>query len=155
MTYKFDKQLSQGECGEQILDEYFNGRFEIQIVDRGGQRCGIDRVFKCRETGKTETVEYKTDSKARYTHNAFIETVSVDTSKTPGWAYTTKADKVFYYIPGDELVYVLDPLVLRRLLPRWQKQYPIRAAKNETYKTFGVCVPLAELEACAIEVVSM
>lgn len=155
MTYDFNQQLSRGQEGENLLDRYFAAKFEIQLVDRAGQRQGIDRVFKCRETGKVETIEYKTDSKAQYTHNAFIETVSVDSNKTPGWAFTTKADRVFYYVPGDELIYILDPLHLRELLPRWQKQYPIRAAKNETYKTFGVCVPLAELEACAIEVVSM
>lgn len=154
-TYDFNKQLSKGEDGEQRLDEYFSVKFDIQQVSRDGQRRGIDRVFQCRETGKTETIEYKTDLKARYTHNAFIETVSVDTNKTRGWAFTTKADKVFYYVPGDELVYVLEPATVRELLDNWQKRYPVRAAQNKNYKTFGVCVPLSELEICAIEVISL
>jgi len=154
VSYDFNKQLSDGEAGERYLDDYFNTRFEISKVNREGQRRGIDRVFKCRETGKTETIEYKTDKKAQYTHNAFIETVSVDTDRRKGWAYTCTADLIFYYVPGDGLVYVLEPTVIRRLLPLWAERYPTRKVRNNTYYTHGICVPLRELEACAREVIS-
>lgn len=154
MNYDFNKQLADGEAGEAYLDSYFSTRFDIEVVGRDGQRRGIDRVFRCRETGKCETVEYKTDKKAQYTHNAFIETISVDTEGRRGWAYTCTADLIFYYIPGDGIVYVLEPVTVRRLLADWVARYPTRKVKNSTYHTHGVCVPLCELEACAREVIS-
>lgn len=155
MTFDFAQQLAKGEAAERLLDEYFADRFEILPVTREGQRKGIDRVFIDRQTHTHESVEYKTDWRAQNTGNAFIETVSVDSQEKRGWAYTTQADLVFYYVPGEELVYVLQPVVIRERLPKWQQRYRAAKARNEGYYTHGVLVPLDELERCAREVISL
>lgn len=153
--FSFTTQLAKGEEAERFLDSCFTDRFEIRPVSRTGQRRGIDRIFKNEDTGKEERVEYKTDWRAHETHNAFIETVSVDTEQIRGWAWTTQADVIFYYVPVEELVYVLQPSVIRELLPRWEACYRTGKARNQTYFTHGILVPLDELEQCAREVISL
>lgn len=153
MTYTFDIQKARGEAGEQFLDRWFAAWYEIRPATRAEQRRGIDCIFTRRQTGKHLAVEYKTDYKAARTGNAFIETVSVDTLGKAGWAYSSQADYI-YYIPGDGLIYVITLEVLRRELPRWVREYPLRAAQNEGYATHGMLVPLYEFEQHAEAVIS-
>ena len=155
MTYTFDAQKARGDAGEQFLDRWFAAKYEIRLATRQEQRRGIDRIFTRRQTGKRFTVEYKTDYKAAQTGNAFVETVSVDTAGKAGWAYSSQADYLLYYIPGNDLIYVLALEVLRWELPRWVREYPLRAAQNEGYATHGVLVPLHEFEEHAEAVISI
>ena len=149
MPYDFTDQLGRGQSGEAVLRAYFE---ELGCTTRAAtdaeQRCGID--FWIEWPGRCESVEVKTDELAGRTHNAFIETVSVDTEGKPGWALTCSADILAYYIPGDGLAYLLKPDCLRERLAHWQRCYPTRTAPNRGYRTHGVLVPLAELE-CAAE----
>jgi hypothetical protein len=48
-------------------------------------------------------------------------------------SFTSEADLLFYYIPGDELVYVLRFDQLRKELPRWIHRYPARSIQNQGY----------------------
>jgi hypothetical protein len=154
MVYEFDEQQARGRAGELFLDRWFAAWYEIRPATREEQRRGIDRIFTRRQTGQRLAVEYKTDYKAARTGNAFVETVSVDTEGKAGWAYSSQADYLLYYIPGDDLVYVMTLEVLRRELPRWVREYPRRAARNEGYATHGVLVPLCEFEQHAEVVIS-
>lgn len=147
--YHFRQQLASGEAGEQLLDAFFERAYEITPATAGEQRQGIDRHFINRRTGARFTVEYKSDSAARHTHNAFVETVSVDTHGKSGWAYTSQADWLAYYIPGDELVYLIRFEQLRQRLPGWAARFPTRYALNDGYKTYGLLVPLEEFERVA------
>jgi hypothetical protein len=70
------------------------------------ERDGIDGLFENRFTGEIATVEYKTDDTARRTGNAFIETISVDTSNRAGWTSAFKAQWLFYYLPGTATLYI-------------------------------------------------
>ena len=92
-TYQFAAQLQQGESYEAQIDAFFRSKFNVQIsaVDRTSQRRGIDRVWFDVNDDRTWTVEYKADSLAGKTGNAFIETISVDTEQRPGWAYSSQA----------------------------------------------------------------
>jgi hypothetical protein len=155
MTYTFDAQKARGDAGESFLDQVFTTDYEVQPATRAEQRRGIDRIFTRRRTGQRLAVEYKTDYKAAHTGNAFVETVSVDTVGKAGWAYSSAADYLIYYVPGDEVIYVIALEVLRRELPRWLQEYPLRAAQNEGYATHGVLVPLDEFEAHAEAVMSI
>jgi hypothetical protein len=146
MTYTFDAQKARGDAGESFLDQVFAADYEIRPATRTEQRQGIDRIFTRRQTGRRLAVEYKTDYKAAHTGNAFVETVSVDTAGKAGWAYSSHADYLIYYVPGDEVIYVIALEALRRELPRWVRAYPHRAAQNESYTTHGVLVPLHEFE---------
>jgi hypothetical protein len=154
--YTFKDQLREGVRGEHALDVFFAPAWIITPATGDEQRQGIDRHFTHRMTGQPLTIEYKTDYVAGRTHNAFLETVSVDTPvERPGWVFTCEADYVLYYVPGDGLVYVLDPLTLRHFvqhLSHWR--YPV-SVPNRGYRTWGYPVPLRVLERRASSVISV
>jgi len=94
-------------------------------------------------------VEYKTDHTAARTGNAFIETISVDSEQKAGWAFTSQADVVLYYVPGRDQVYVLRTTAVRSRLPFWLQACEVRQVPNDGYHTHGLLVPLDELAGCA------
>jgi len=155
MTYDFATKLHEGQKHEQFIDEFSGKWYAIREATRDEQRRGIDRIFTEKKTGIVTTVEYKADTTASRTGNAFVETVSVDTANKPGWAYTSQANWLLYYLPQDGLIYLWEFATLRRHLPRWVKQYPARAIPNKGYKTHGVLVPLAEFEQFCDKVVNL
>ncbi len=152
-TYQFDAQLADGLEGEAFLDAVFRRWYRITPATRAQQRQGINRWF--RRDKRRLSVEYKTDTTAARTGNAFVETVSVDITHTLGWAYTSQADYLAYYIPPDGLVYIIRFDVLRSQLPRWERRYPVRRIANEGYHTQGLLVALREFEACAEAILSV
>lgn len=155
MTYNFATKLHEGQKHEQFLDEFSATWYDIREVSREEQGRGIDRIFVEKATGEIVKVEYKADTTASRTGNAFVETVSVDTANKRGWAYTSQADWLLYYLPGDGLIYLFEFATLRQHLPRWTKQYPTRAIPNAGYKTIGLLVPLAEFERHADKVINL
>lgn len=154
LTYNFGDQKARGDVGEQFLDRLFAGIFEIRPATRKEQRQGIDRIFTNRQTGDCLKVEYKTDYRATQTGNAFVETVSVDTTGKRGWAYTSQADYLNYYLPGD-LIYIIAFAALHREMPRWEQEYPTRPVQNNGNATYGILVPLCEFEELAEAVISI
>lgn len=154
MTYDFKEQLTAGEKSEKFLDGIFSKDYSVVPVGMDEQRQGIDRIFT-RADGTTFAIEYKTDWTASRTGNAFVETVSVDTANKPGWAYSSQARYLIYYVPGDSLIYVIEFGRLRVHLQRWVNQYPQRAIPNKGYRTRGLLVPLAEFEKIAKQVISI
>jgi hypothetical protein len=152
--YDFMAQLARGARGEDVLDRLFRRWYALTPATQAEQRRGIDRHFVT-PAGRRLTVEYKTDWTAARTGNAFVETVSVDTAGTPGWAYTSQAAYLVYFIPPDGLVYVLTFAALRAQLRAWTQAYPTRAIPNTTYHTHGLLVPLREFEALAETVLSI
>ena len=154
MIYRFDRQLAAGQQGEAALDEVFRAWFTITPATPAEQRQGIDRWF-VDARGRRLAIEYKTDAAAARTGNAFVETVSVDTMHKPGWAHTSRADMLIYFIPPDGLIYALRVSRLRRALPRWERDYPTRQIPNDGYHTHGLLVPLDEFERLAVTVLSV
>lgn len=158
MTFHdFGEKYAQGTKAEDFLDALFSRDYRIEVADRGWQRRGIDRFFypKSKPGSPPYRVEYKTDWQAARTHNAFIETTSVDTTGKQGWAYGSEAEILVYHVVGDDLVYILRMSTIRRLLPGWIAAYPTRPAPNRDYNTLGVCVPLAVFERFAIQVINL
>jgi len=156
--YDFGDKLHEGQEGERRLDAYFGRWFDITPATRAGQRAGYDRIYRLRSTGECWLVEYKTDKRAALTGNAFVETVSVRRAgirDVPGWAYKSRADRLIYYIPGDELAYLFSLEALRAELPRWTRIYPTRDIPNRGYVTVGLLVPLDEFEEHATNVISL
>lgn len=106
---------------------------------------GYDRIFQY--PGGTEyKMEYKTDFQASVTGNVFIETVSMDIYDKPGWAYTSKADYLIYYIPGASKLLVIPARTIRLKIERWKSMYPELRVENKGYCAYGVIVPLVEFE---------
>ena len=154
MIYDFNTQLQQGQQAERSLDLILEITFQIQPANREQQRRGIDRLLTHRETGQRWRAEYKADHQAHTTGNAFVETISVDRDLKLGWAITSEADLLFYFIPESGLIYILSFSTLREQLPRWLRRYPCRSIPNQGYGTHGILVPLYEFETLARDVVS-
>lgn len=154
MTYGFSEQLAMGEAWERRLDVFFRERFPVEVrpVSIDEQRKGIDRLFVSKKTGKIDTVEYKADSLAGTTGNAFVETVSVDTTGKAGWAVASQARYLVYLVTEPETIYFIPMRRIRGALPRWKRMYREASAENDGYKTLGLLVPLRELERIAIQV---
>ena len=148
--YTFKTQHGIGQSQERILDAHFRREYQVIHVPRNYQRQGIDRWFLS-DDGGTVTVEYKADYTAARTGNAFIETVSVDSRNVPGWAYSSQADVLVYFIPPTKIILSICFQHLREHLPQWLQQYPTRSIPNAGYNTIGLLVPLRKLEAIAFE----
>lgn len=153
--YNFADQLSHGKRGETFLDRFFAHWFRIEPAAPEEQRHGIDRHFHHLKSHDDFTVEYKTDSAAARTGNAFIETISVDTEHKAGWAFTSQADVLLYYVPGKDTVYILKMAAIRARLPLWRQTCEVREVPNGGYHTHGLLVPLQELERCADRVMAV
>jgi hypothetical protein len=152
IAYNFQQQLSEGQKGERFLDEFFRPDYAITPATPQEQRQGIDRIFTHRRTRRRLKVEYKTDSWSGRTGNAFVETVSVDTAGKAGWALTSQADFLVYYVPDPATIYIVKMAALRRQLAAWQTKYVSRTVQNDNYQTTGLLVPLDEFERLATEV---
>lgn len=153
-TYSFNAQLTIGQQGEKRLDQIFGRRFHIVLATPLQQRQGIDRLFyeKTAE-GAPITVEYKADSWAGTTGNAFVETVSVDVTGKMGWAYTSMAKLLIYLVVNPETIYCIKMSRLRTELPKWLEQHQVKTVPNQGYRTHGILVPLSEFERIAEEVI--
>jgi hypothetical protein len=142
-VYDFERQRQLGETGEAVMREAFGRSFAIRPSVALEQKDGIDFWFS--HAGFDVAVEVKTDFVAARTRNAFIETTSIDVDRKPGWAYSSRADFLLYYIPPDRAVYVIPMREIRRLLPIWVRKYELRRIQNESYATEGVLVPLDQI----------
>lgn len=144
--YDFRKQLTSGEDYEKILDAYYSRWYKVQEISMDSQKSGIDRVWTDRETGMRTSIEYKTDFIAPTTGNVFIETMSVDVENKLGWAYTSCAQWLVYYIPGMKRAYRITMLNVKHYLPFWENRYEKKKVPNNGYYTEGILVPLDEFE---------
>lgn len=151
----FHTDLARGQVGERFMDLFFADEFFI-TEPPDAQSHGYDRQFIPWKGGEAFTVEYKWDTRAATTNNAFVETVSVDYAGKRGWAYTSEAQKLMYAIPAPLLlVYVIPMAALRAELPRFERDYREVSVQNDGYQTKGCIVPLAEFEAIAEAVIDI
>ena len=79
------------------------------------------------------------------TGNMFCEVMSNAQTGRLGWGRTCTASWLLYFLtPSIVLVYAVP--TLRAALPRWERRFPMRRARNEGYDTLGVCVPIRVAE---------
>lgn len=143
--YSFQAQQRVGEQGETALDLWFSRFYLLWPASTDQERRGIDRVATHRLTGRVLTLQYKTDTRAVRTGNAFVETLSVVPHK-PGWAVSCMADYLCYWVVGGCL-YICTPQAIRKALEPWSQAYPSRQVPNRGYTTEGLLVPLPQFEA--------
>lgn len=142
--HQWDDRLNIGKAGEAALDDYFKETgLVIREAEMKWQECGIDRWFI--RKGFWLPVEYKTDFRAFETGNLFIETrKNCNGQGKAGWAKTTLAKRIYYYIPQIGKIYGLRP-------EKWQEHpsvlEPFRTVKayNIGYHAEGVIIPFKEL----------
>jgi hypothetical protein len=130
-----------------VLDEWLSAEYLVREATTEEQWRGIDRFLADGEN--TYTVDYKCDEKWKGTGNVFVEITSNQKTGRAGWALTSEADWLMYFLTPARVL-ALRFETLRRDLPAWQKRYPIRSARNEEgYITVGVCVPVRVVEVIA------
>jgi len=143
-THSFETQKQIGERAELLLDRFIAAHCYLEKASWHLQKQGIDRVIQL--AGRTWYLEYKADFRAHQTGTAFIEVVSADAGRmASGWAATSKADLLIYFLPAVGRVYVIPMFRLRQQMGHWEG-YAIGKAKNAHYNTHGLLVPLQELE---------
>src|SRR5579859_7979481 len=94
-------------------------------------------------------VEYKSDRQTAVTGNVFLETISVDSTHTPGWVYTCQADYIFYAALLNREILVFTPRRLRVMIDTLQTKFKTVKTghkQNNGYATHGVIVPLGYAE---------
>lgn len=139
--YRFQAQRNRGYEGEKMLDKMFAKFFDVRRATASQQRQGIDRVMTGNEHRQVIHVEYKTDYAAASSGNAFIE---VACDGKPGWAHTTQADFIAYFVPGKH-AYIVRPATLRSHLAEWEGRFEKRTVLNAAYTATGLLVPLPYL----------
>jgi len=153
--YDMAEQLSKGEKAELLLDAFFSTKYRIQDVSRSFQRVGIDRTFTSKATGKSFTVEYKTDWTAGRTGNVFLEAEYVGINKQ-GWVFTSTADWLMYFVPDRATIYIIAMRKLRRLYQEWSKQFRMSPpVQNEGYYATGLLVPIPVFAAQCAEILGI
>lgn len=155
-VYDFSTQLNIGEGYEKTLDTYFSRFFRISIVPLQIQKLGVDRIFIYKGKPKRRfTVEYKADIKAAETHRIFVEIESNSTTGKPGWAYSSVAQQLVYYIPPWNRAAIVSMLTLREAVIEWERKYEKKLCRNSTYHSTGIVVPVQELKAIASRVITV
>lgn len=149
--YDFEAQKARGIAGEHRLDAYFAEWFHITEATDQQQRQGIDRIFWDKKSAELTLVEFKTDARANQTQHAFIEIETNGKGEGSGWAFTSAAAVLVYYIPGAgaEIAYWIRFNLLRRSLRDWLQRCRRVSVPNRTYNTVGLLVPLSEIERIA------
>lgn len=153
--HTFNNSKKIGDAGEARLDQFFKDKFQIEDVDMSQQKLGWDRVFTHLESGARASVEYKTDTQSHKTGNIFIEIWSNKEASKRGWAYTTTAQWLYYYVLGDGEVYIVDVVKLKLYLKNWEKQFIIKGAKNPNYSSEGMLVPVEIFKSICYEVIKL
>jgi hypothetical protein len=151
----FESRKRDGIRGEEAIYRHFSPDWIVTCVSRDLQKFGIDFRFVHKTKSIAYWIEVKTDYRAGKTGNAFIETVSCDARGTRGWALTSRADYLFYFLPDDLLIYALQPPRLPALVREWTRRYRSVSVPNFDYNTRGILVPLHELETHAKQVITL
>jgi hypothetical protein len=148
---EFEKDLKVGQAYEDRLIAYLKQWYEVRKATIDQQLQGIDFIIR-KPTGDT-TVELKADSRSAETGNAFIETMSRFEDGVYGWAWTTRADLLIYWVVPSEII-VARPSDIRDALTAkdvgWIYKYPTRLICNRAWHTQGYLVPLEELKEIAV-----
>lgn len=155
MVHSFKESKRVGDAGEAALDIHFSSKFDIEDVDMTQQKLGWDRIFTHKERGTRASVEYKTDTQSHKTGNMFLEIWSNKESGKRGWAYTTTAQWLYYYVLGAAEVYIVSVPQLKLYLESWEKQFVKKSARNPNYSSEGMLVPLDIFKTIAYEVVGV
>lgn len=140
------EQFRNGKGVEQFLDGYFRRLgYVIHQTTPYQERalCLGDREFT--RGGERLFIEYKSGIQTYYTGNVFLETISVDTTNTPGWVYTCQADLIYYACLLNGKILVFLPEFLRANIDDLKQRFKeVKTGKkqNQNYDTHGVIVPL-------------
>ncbi len=140
----FEEDLKRGHEWEAWTRRWMSGQPDVQ----GVHRVSVEEDKQGTDFVVVNRVRYqvKADEKAALYYNAFVETVSNDQTKAPGWAKKCDADFLLWACPPLGVVAVVDMGIVKTHLPEWEQSYPLRRTDpklNNGYRTEGLAVPLA------------
>ena len=150
MPYSVTAKMQEGEAAAQVLDKHFRQRWHVVPVPQELQCREIDRILIQRDNcARRLLVEYKADSTASRTGNAFIEIESCfSTGVKRGWAESSCADFIVYFLPLDRQAMVIPTRLLRAALAGWRQTYQTKVVSSydtttgQQWQTSGLIVPL-------------
>ena len=148
-VYTFPEQLEKGEAYEAILDTFFSSQYDIEEATWEQQHMGIDRLFTSKKRGIRASIEYKTDFVAQRTGNVFIE-VEDDETNPCGWASSSTAQILVYFIPEMNVIFMVDMLKIKLDIDLLCVKYGFKTVKNPTYNILGAPVPIDKFREYAI-----
>ena len=152
--YNFYDQLNYSlDAREEVFwDSVYHKAFPTMIssnivTDLEKQKLGIDRVIKL-HNGKDIYIDEK--KREQVYDDILLEYLSVDTKGSPGWMEQNLAiDYIAYAFMPIQTVYLFQWDLLKRAWEfykeDWKKEYKIVYARNNTYKTYSVAVPIKTL----------
>jgi hypothetical protein len=140
-SHRFDDSIAVEARWAPTLDAWVGEAYVIRPATVREQWRGIDRIATGAD-GLPISLDYKCDERASDTGNLFIETISNTRSGRPGWALTSQAAWLIYFVTP-HTVFMFLMAELRACLPTWRRRFPEREARNEHYVTRGLCVPQA------------
>ena len=153
--YDFRTQLTKGHLGEANIDKaLINMGFKIKKVSvEEEKQTGIDRLmfatnskYLCAVNNVITTVEIKTDEKAHFTGNFFIETHSSIKPPRRGWIYKSIAQLVIFYVPHERTAWVCNMFEVKHKIEVWNHKYESVPCYNNTHTSQGLKVPRIEIE---------
>lgn len=157
----FTADLHDGQQAEDLLDDVFTGRFDLQP----GKAPQIDRSFSTRaEPHFKVSVEYKTDFRAVQTGNVFMEICdnhtercdALDAHSSPAWALRPHPDieLFFIWLHGRGQLIVINAEVLKSQTPLWLRDFDPRLIRStddgREWSTQGLPVPIEVVEEHAL-----
>ena len=146
---KYSAAASDEPCWEAIYRKAFPDFVSMANCDSDTQlqRLGVDRVV-CLGSGRILKIDEKKREKEY--QDILLEYISVDTTGALGWMdKPLLIDYLAYAFMPTKRVYLLGWDLLRRAWlnykSEWIRQYPRIEAKNATYTTISVAVPIAKI----------
>ena len=139
--YTFKEQHKKGTAAEQLIDEFISDKFHYKItpVSLELQLLGADRIWYT-PAGFRYLAEYKTDT---YTNgNMFIEVIQNQRTNSIGWAYSSVANYLVYYLINMDRLYILDMQEFKRKFEGWIEDTPRKAARSKAGTAYGIPFPL-------------
>lgn len=155
MTHDFKERLNYSlEASDEIFwKEVYKKAFHtmtnlMTVDDLNKQKLGIDRIIYL-DNGKEIYIDEK--KREEVWTDILLEYISVDYNNTPGWIEKDLAiDYLAYAFMPIQRVYLYPWDMLRRAWihygAEWLKKYKHIEAKNESYSTWSVAVPIKVLQ---------
>lgn len=147
LQYSHDK--SDAAWWEDVYRAAFYDYHSMQLIKQDGwaQRAGIDRIVNL-ESGKRLTIDEKV--RRQDWPDIVLEYWSNYEKQIPGWiAKGLYCDYIAYAFEPSQRCYLIPYHTLRIAWKRngkqWVKKYPKVEAKNATYTTVSVAVPIDQL----------
>ena len=153
VEFDFHEKRREGDKGEWLMNTYHTLWFDIVESGNDGRERGYDSIFTRFSDSTPFLVETKVCNRAHETGNLIVETMSKVEFDKLGWAITSEAEILLWYIWfWDEVIYFRMPDIKKRV-NQWKERYgELALMKNKQgWTTRAIMVPLTVMRPLAID----